>query len=111
MEAIFLWVIANPLISILGMIAVPRLPGHGHFVVPWGGREGRLATNPFSWAAPTNGRPIVADMATAATAEGKIRAAQLAGTQLPPNRALDAEGRPITDPNAFYGPPMGVILL
>jgi len=36
----------------------------GHWVVPWGGREGRLATNPLSYAAPTSGRPIVLDMST-----------------------------------------------
>ena len=26
---------------------------HGHYVLPWGGREGRLATNPISFAFPS----------------------------------------------------------
>src|SRR5882762_566705 len=35
---------------------------NGHFVQPWGGREGRLATNPMSFAFPVDSAdPIVAD--------------------------------------------------
>lgn len=94
----------------IATIAVPRLPGLGHFVVPWGGREGRLNPNPISWAAPTAGNPIVADISTSATAEGKIRTARAEGLQLPPNRVIDAQGRKITDPNKFYEPSMGAIL-
>ena len=94
----------------IGTIAAPYLPHFGHFVAPWGGREGRLATNPFSWAAPTNGNPLVVDFATTATSEGKVRAAQLAGKSIPPNQALNAKGQPTTDPNDFYGPPVGVLL-
>src|SRR5271157_4143859 len=42
-------------------------PRHGHFVLPWGGREPRLATNPISFAFPAGeGEPIVADFSTAA---------------------------------------------
>lgn len=91
-------------------LAVASSPEHGHFVVPWGGRQGRLATNPLAWAAPTGGRPILLDMSTSMTPEGKIRTALHAGEALPPGRILDAAGQPSTDPAAFYGPPRGVIL-
>lgn len=94
----------------IATIAVPVLPSLGHFVVPFGGREGRLATNPVSWAAPGTDRPVVLDMSTATMAEGKIRAAHAAGQALPPGNVIDAQGRAITDPKDFYGPPRGNIL-
>lgn len=85
-------------------------PKMGHFVLPWGGREPRLATNPISWAAPTESEPVVLDMTTSAMAEGQIRAALNAGKPLPPGRVVDSSGNPTTDPGAFYGPPRGSIL-
>ena len=83
---------------------------HGHFVSPWGGREGRLATNPLAWAAPGEGNPVVMDMSTSMIAEGKIRILMQEGKELPEGCILDAEGRPSTDPHRFYGPPRGTIL-
>jgi uncharacterized oxidoreductase len=83
---------------------------HGHWVVPWGGREGRLATNPLAFAAPTAGRPIVLDMSTAMIAEGKIRVLRQAGKPVPEGCILAADGTPTTDPAVFYGPPHGSIL-
>jgi uncharacterized oxidoreductase len=83
---------------------------HGHWVVPWGGREGRLATNPLSYAAPTHGRPVVMDMSTSMISEGKIRVLMYEGKPLPPNCIQDADGYPTTDPEKFYGPPHGTIL-
>lgn len=94
--------------------AVANSQRHGHFVVPWGGREGRLATNPLAWAAPTKGRPIVLDMSTSMTPEGKVRAALHDSSPMPAGRILDRDGNPTTDPAAFYGesdgPPEGAIL-
>ena len=59
-----------------GMIALGfcSSPRHGHFVVPWGGKQGRLATNPVAFAVP-NGQqpPIVSDFSTSQVPEGKIR--------------------------------------
>jgi LDH2 family malate/lactate/ureidoglycolate dehydrogenase len=86
-------------------------PRHGHFVLPWGGREGRLATNPISFAIPAkSGHPIFADFSTAAAPEGKIRLFRDQGRRLPEGWIVDAEGAPSTDPADFYGPPMGAIL-
>ena len=84
---------------------------HGHWVVPYGGRQGRLATNPLSFAVPSNGlHPIVLDMSTAMVSEGKIRAVMYQGKTMPQGFIQDAEGKPVTDPVAFYGPPKGTIL-
>lgn len=84
---------------------------HGHFVVPFGGREGRLSTNPLAYGVPSaEGRPIILDMSTSMIAEGKIRVLMHEGKDVPPGCVLDSNGNPITDPEAFYGPPKGTIL-
>ena len=83
----------------------------GRWVLPWGGREGRLATNPISFAVPCPGNePILSDFSTAETAEGKIRLYRNRGDQVPAGWIVDAEGKPSRDPNDFYGPPRGAIL-
>lgn len=60
-----------------------------------------LSTNPLSIAAPAPGDapPILLDMSTAAVALGKIKAAKDAGRAIPPDWAVDAAGRPVTDPD------------
>ncbi len=91
-------------------LAFANSPRRGHWVVPFGGREGRLATNPLAYAVPTNGQPVVMDMSTAMIAEGKVRVLLHQGRPLPPGAVIDAAGLPTTDPAAFYGPPHGAIL-
>jgi uncharacterized oxidoreductase len=91
-------------------VAVSAIPRTGHFVVPWGGRDGRMGTNPLAYAFPTIGDPIVGDFATSVIPEGRIRAALNQGSPLPEDAVLDANGEPTRDPAAFYGPPMGSIL-
>jgi hydroxycarboxylate dehydrogenase B len=95
-----------------GLIAVATCnsPAHGHFVLPWGGRDGRLATNPIAYAVPTGGDPVVADFSTSVAPEGKVRYYRNEGRALPDGWILDAEGKPTNDANAFYGPPRGGIL-
>ena len=89
--------------------------GKGMFVVPAGGIEPRLSVNPVTIGVPVNGRPhVILDIATAAAAEGKLKVARNAGTEVPDNWILDADGHPTNDPNDFYGPsngpPVGAIL-
>jgi uncharacterized oxidoreductase len=95
-----------------GLFAFATVNAHrqGHWVTPWGGREGRLATNPLAWAAPADGHPVVMDMSTSMIAEGKIRVLMHQGKPLPEGCVLDADGAPTTDPKHFYGPPHGTIL-
>jgi uncharacterized oxidoreductase len=82
----------------------------GHIVAPWGGREGRLGTNPFAFAAPTRNWPVVLDMSTCMIPEGKVHLAMEEGKPVPSGCIRDAAGNPTTDPKAFYGPPSGTIL-
>jgi uncharacterized oxidoreductase len=95
-----------------GLIAVATCnsPVAGHFVLPFGGRQGRLATNPIAYGLPAGGDPIVADFSTSVAPEGKIRYYRNEGKSVPEGWILDATGKPTTDPNAFYGPPRGGIL-
>ncbi len=95
-----------------GMIALAACnsPIDGHFVLPWGGLDGRLATNPFAYGVPTGGDPIVADISTSVAPEGRIRFYRNEGKPVPEGWILDAEGQPTTDPNQFYGPPRGGML-
>jgi LDH2 family malate/lactate/ureidoglycolate dehydrogenase len=75
---------------------------------PWGGRAMLLGTSPLAFGAP-GGRhgPIVLDMSPAVAARGKIRRAERRGETIPPGWALDAQGRPTTDPTAALA---GVVL-
>mgnify|MGYP000318431572 CR=1 FL=1 len=81
-------------------------------VVPFGGKQPRLATNPFAAGFPSgDGRPpVIADFATATMALGKIRVAYNKGVAIPENVILDAEGTPTTDPSVMFNDPMGAIL-
>lgn len=86
-------------------------PLHGHFVVPWGGKDGRLSTNPFAYGIPMPDRqPMVADFSTAQAPEGKIRLYRNRKQKLPEGWIVDAHGQPSTSPRDFYGPPQGGIL-
>ena len=91
----------------VAMVSIPRF---AHSVVPWGGREGRLGTNPIAFSFPTDGDPIIADFSTAVIPEGKVRSALLDERPLLPGAVLDAEGVMTTDPTKFYGPPRGALL-
>jgi LDH2 family malate/lactate/ureidoglycolate dehydrogenase len=75
---------------------------------PWGGREALLGTSPIAAGAPSgNELPFDLDMSPAVAARGKIRRAARRGERIPPGYALDAAGRPTTDPAAAL---QGVVL-
>ncbi len=86
-----------------GMLAIASVQGQGRIVAPFGGAEGRLSTNPIVVAAPTPDpeQPFVLDMATSVAAGGKVKVADAANYELPPDWALDAEGRPTRDSSAI----------
>jgi hydroxycarboxylate dehydrogenase B len=82
----------------------------GHWVAPFGGRDGRISTNPIAMGWPVEGAaPIVADFSTAAAPEGVIRVLRDRKTPAPEGYLHDAEGRPTTDPNVLYAVPKGAI--
>ena len=69
-------------------------------VVPFGGREPRLGTNPICIAMPSNleGTMFI-DMATSAVAAGKLGVAVARGSAVPEGWIIDKDGNPTTDPN------------
>ncbi|MBM4437907.1 MAG: Ldh family oxidoreductase [Actinobacteria bacterium] len=75
----------------------------GETGAPYGGREGRLNTNPIAIGAPaTDGDYLLVDFATTASAEGKIRVYRDQGLQLPPGWIIDKDGNPSTNPKDLY---------
>ena len=68
-------------------------------VVPFGGREARLGTNPICIAMPSNlPGPLFIDMATSAVAAGKLGVAVARGASVPEGWLLDKDGNPSTNP-------------
>lgn len=70
-------------------------------IAPSGGTGAVLGTNPIAFACPLPGRaPIVVDLSLSKVARGNILAAQQKGERIPEGWALDAAGRPTTDPKS-----------
>ena len=83
---------ADGLVAVLTTNASPAM-------APWGGREKRLGTNPWSIAAPgPDGRVVAVDIANTAVARGKIYLAKNRGEAIPESWAMTADGAPTTDP-------------
>ena len=72
-------------------------------VAPPGGRTPVLGTNPFAYGLPAGRHsPVVLDVATTSVAMQKGRIAAAAGAPMPEGLIFDREGRPTTDPAAFF---------
>jgi (2R)-3-sulfolactate dehydrogenase (NADP+) len=70
-------------------------------IAPWGAAKPVFGTNPVAVACPLPGRPpVVVDLALSKTARGNILAAKQKGERIPEGWALDAGGKPTTDPDA-----------
>lgn len=71
-------------------------------VVPFGGRETRLGTNPICIAMPSSLEgPLYVDMATSAVAAGKINVAVARNSSIPEGWLIDKDGNATTDPAAL----------
>lgn len=82
--------------GMIGIAMSASKPLMGYF----GAKGEALSTNPLSIAIPAAGAaPIVLDMSTAAVALGKVMAAKDAGRPIPEGWGVDADGRPVTDPD------------
>lgn len=67
----------------------------------WGGRSKLLGVSPIACGAPGgNTPPFILDMAPSVAARGKIYKAKRREETIPEGWALDAKGRPTTDPAA-----------
>ncbi|BAT57621.1 (2R)-3-sulfolactate dehydrogenase (NADP(+)) [Variibacter gotjawalensis] len=70
-------------------------------IAPAGGSVGIFGTNPIAFGCPLEGRaPIVIDLSLSKVARGGILAAKQRGEKIPEDWALDADGKPTTDPEA-----------
>jgi (2R)-3-sulfolactate dehydrogenase (NADP+) len=70
-------------------------------MAPWGGSRAVFGTNPTAFACPLPERsPLVIDLSLSKVARGNILAAKQKGERIPEGWALDATGRPTSDPEA-----------
>jgi len=71
-------------------------------VAPPGGKTRVIGTNPFAFSVPGDdgGVAMQFDQSTTTVALGKITMAKAAGERIPEGWAVDAEGKPTTDPEA-----------
>jgi hydroxycarboxylate dehydrogenase B len=89
--------------GLISIVMVGSAGEGGGIVVPFGGRERFLGTNPWSIGIPAAERPpMIFDAATSTIAEGKLRVARAKGAPVPPGFIVDREGQPSTDPLDFY---------
>jgi len=80
-------------------------------VAPFGGRQGRLGTNPHAIGVPWPGKePLILDFATSRIALGKVRVAHNKGEQVGESILLDPGGRETTDPAVMFRSPIGALL-
>jgi len=85
--------------DLLGIAVVNSPPA----MAPWGGAGTPvLGTNPIAFAAPggVGGDPMIVDLSLSVAARGKVLEARRAGEAIPAGWAVDARGRPATDPEA-----------
>ena len=96
--------------GLIGLAAVND-SGAGQCVVPWGGTDGRLSTNPIAVGVPGGDNPgILFDFSTSAAASGKVRQLLLRGEQAPDGWLIDGSGAPTRDPGVLFREPHGFLL-
>ena len=71
-------------------------------MMPWQGNKATFGTNPIAFGCPRTGHsPLVVDLALSKVARGQIISAKQKGkTFIPEGWAVDADGKPTTDPDA-----------
>ena len=83
-----------------GLVALAATSGPALMTVA-GARKPVYCTNPLAFAAPVADEPpLLIDQASSATAFVELRRFAERGEPLPPGWAVDADGKPTTDPNA-----------
>ncbi len=96
-----------------GMVGITMVNAGGTalYVTPFGGRDGRLATNPIAIATPTReGQPILLDITSSVVAQGKIRVALNRGESVPLGWLMNSEGEPTSNPQDLMASPPGALL-
>lgn len=80
--------------EVIGIVTANTDPA----VAPLGAKTPLIGTNPIAIGIPAEDTYIAVDMATSASARGKLLEAQRKGEKIPEGVALDSEGKPTTDP-------------
>ncbi|MGF7187396.1 LDH2 family malate/lactate/ureidoglycolate dehydrogenase [Robbsia andropogonis] len=87
-------------LAVAGLAGLAMTPAHD-WVAPAGGNRPVFGTNPIAFAWPRPGPlPYVFDFATSAIARGEIELHRQAGTKIPLDWAIDAQGQATDDPAA-----------
>lgn len=81
--------------GVIGLVIANTDPA----MAPLGASKALLGTNPIALGVPSD-TYIAVDMATSATARGKLLEAKRKGQSIPEGWALDKDGNPTTDPEA-----------
>lgn len=81
--------------NLIGIVMSQSAP----FIAPFNSHEPLFGTNPMGYGFPTNGNPLLFDMATSAITYGDVLIASTTGKELPENIALDKSGNATTNPN------------
>jgi uncharacterized oxidoreductase len=75
-------------------------------VVPWGGTQAFLSTNPLAAGIPRPGdTPIVIDVSTSVAAEGQVKVRRNRGVPTPDGWLVDLQGNPVNDPDLYLSRP------
>lgn len=89
-----------------GCIGIITVGGGGRNVgrvVPFGGAQGALSTNPMAVGVPTgDDTPFIIDFATSIVAEGKLQVARSKNADLPEGYIVDKHGQPSVRTLDFY---------
>ena len=72
-------------------------------LIPYGASKPFFGTNPLAIGFPTDGIPVVLDMATTSIPYGKVALAKTEGKPIPSDWGFDEAGRPTTDPQQIAG--------
>jgi ureidoglycolate dehydrogenase (NAD+) len=72
-------------------------------LIPYGASKPFFGTNPLAIGFPTEGIPVVLDMATTSIPYGKVALAKTEGKPIPSDWGFDETGRPTTDPQQIAG--------
>lgn len=80
--------------DVIGIVTANTEPA----IAPLGASKPLIGTNPIAIGIPADETYIAVDMATSASARGKLLEAQRKGEKIPEDVALDKESNPTTDP-------------
>ncbi|MEA4956361.1 putative oxidoreductase YjmC [bioreactor metagenome] len=80
--------------DVVGIVTANTEPA----IAPLGANKPLIGTNPIAIGIPSKDTYIAVDMATSASARGKLLESLRKGEEIPEGVALDSEGNPTTDP-------------